>query len=114
MADEPPGAGATLTILTTGAEAPMLEMQKETIRARVNACYGYSAISKIRLTQTAATGFSEGRADFQHAPKKEAPPPVPEAVVEKAQDATRGVSDPTLRSALERLGTHILSDTKQQ
>ncbi len=108
------GMGATLTILTTGAEAPMLEMQKETIRARVNACYGYSAISKIRLTQTAATGFSEGRADFQHAPKKEAPPPVPEAVVEKAQDATRGVSDPTLRSALERLGTHILSDTKQQ
>lgn len=108
------GIGATLTILTTGAEAPMLEMQKETIRARVNACYGYSAISKIRLTQTSATGFSEGRADFQHKPKSANPEKVPEEVLEKAHSAARNVSDPSLRSALERLGTHILSDSKQQ
>ena len=108
------GIGATLTVLTTGAEAPMLEMQKERIRERVNACYGYAAISRIRLTQTAATGFAEGRADFDHAPKKAAPAAVPEATLEKAQDATSGVSDPSLRSALARLGTHILSDTKQQ
>ena len=108
------GIGATLTILTTGAEAPMLEMQKETIRERVNACYGYSAISKVRLTQTSATGFSEGRADFQHAPQKAAPEPVSEAATQKAHTATSGVSDPSLRSALERLGAHVLSDTKQQ
>lgn len=108
------GIGATLTVLTTGAEAPMLEMQKETIRERVNACYGYAAISRVRLTQTAATGFAEGRADFDHAPKVAEPELIPEAVVEKAHDATSGVSDPSLRSALERLGAHILSDTKQQ
>ena len=108
------GIGATLTILTTGAEAPMLEMQKETIRERVNACYGYAAISRVRLTQTAATGFSEGRADFDHAPKAPQQDIVPEAVQQKANAAASGVSDPSLRSALERLGTHILSDTKQQ
>ncbi|MBT8476137.1 MAG: DUF721 domain-containing protein, partial [Alphaproteobacteria bacterium] len=31
------GIGATLTVLTSGAQAPMLEMQKETLRERVNA-----------------------------------------------------------------------------
>ena len=108
------GMGATLTVLTTGAEAPMLEMQKETIRERVNACYGYAAISKVRLTQTSATGFSDGRADFDHAPKKTAPDTVPKHVADKAHVAAEGVSDPSLRSALERLGTHVLSDRKQQ
>ena len=35
--------GATLTVLTTGAQAPMLEMQKEQLREKVNAVYGYNA-----------------------------------------------------------------------
>ena len=46
------GIGATLTLLTTGANAPMLEMQKEQLRARVNAVYGYNAIARVRITQT--------------------------------------------------------------
>ena len=45
------GLGATLTLLTTGAQAPMLSMQCEAIRERVNACYGYRAIAKVRITQ---------------------------------------------------------------
>ena len=108
------GFGATLTVLTTGAEAPMLEMQKETIRERVNACYGYAAISKIRLTQTAATGFSEGQADFDHKPKEKTPSPVSTRAIQEAHDATSGVEDSSLRDALERLGTSILSQKKQQ
>lgn len=63
------GMGATLTLLTTGAMAPMVEMQKERLRERVNAVYGYAAISRILLTQTAATGFAEGQAEFTPAPK---------------------------------------------
>jgi len=55
------GMGATLVLLTTGAHAPMLEMEKEKLRARVNGVYGYNAISRVRITQTAPTGFSEGR-----------------------------------------------------
>ena len=63
------GLGATLTVLTTGAQAPMLEMQKETLRERVNAVYGYNAISRVHITQTAPTGFAEGQAQFAHKPK---------------------------------------------
>ena len=45
--------GATLTLLTDGARAPLVEMQKEQLRQKVNAAYGYNAIAKIRITQTA-------------------------------------------------------------
>ena len=104
------GFGATLTVLTTGAEAPMLHMQKEVIRERVNACYGYKAIHKLRITQTASTGFAEGRAQFEPAPKTAAAPP--ETPLE-AKQAAENVADDDLRSALERLGANILSQTKQ-
>jgi hypothetical protein len=33
---------------------------------RVNACYGYITIARIRITQTAATGFAEGQMAFDH------------------------------------------------
>ncbi len=103
------GLGATLTILTTGAHAPMVEMQKEKLRERVNACYGYSAISRIRITQTAATGFAEGQAVFAPAPAAPEPKgPSPEARAAAAKTAAP-VSDPSLRSALERLGANVIS-----
>jgi len=60
------GMGATLTLLTTGANAPMLEMEKEKLRAKVNAVYGYNAIARVRITQTAATGFADGKVAFGH------------------------------------------------
>ena len=58
------GFGGTLTILTMGAHAPMIEMQKESLRRRVNAIYGYNAIRRIRITQTSAHGFAEAQAVF--------------------------------------------------
>ena len=60
------GLGATLTLLTTGAQAPMLEMQKEQLRTKVNGVYGYNAIARRGVTKTAATGFAEGRVAFEH------------------------------------------------
>lgn len=109
------GMGATLTLLTTGANAPLLEMQKEKLRERVNAIYGYNAIARIRVTQTAATGFSEGRVSFQHRAPKEPLAPVPdEATRAKAQAAAMGVTNDDLRAALERLATNVLSRTQQQ
>ncbi len=103
------GFGATLLVLTTGAYAPVLEMQKEQLRARVNSSYGYNAISRIRITQTAPQGFAEGRVEFT--PKSqswEPKPPSAEACARAAQD-TKDVADDGLRAALERLGAHILS-----
>ncbi|MFG6590127.1 DUF721 domain-containing protein [Sulfitobacter sp. 1A12157] len=102
------GIGATLTLLTTGANAPMLEMQKEQLRARVNAVYGYNAIARVRITQTAATGFAEGRVAFDHKPKGEKPRPNP-ALQQKAAEATKPVADAGLREALARLGENILN-----
>jgi protein-disulfide isomerase len=69
------GMGATLTLLTTGAQAPILEMQKESLREKINAVYGYNAIVRIRLTQTAPSGFAEGQADFTHRRKAQTVPP---------------------------------------
>ncbi|MFG6529568.1 MULTISPECIES: DUF721 domain-containing protein [unclassified Sulfitobacter] len=102
------GIGATLTLLTTGANAPMLEMQKEQLRARVNAVYGYNAIARVRITQTAATGFAEGRVAFDHKPQGEKPRPNP-ALQQKAAEAAKPVADEGLREALARLGENILN-----
>lgn len=108
------GFGATLTLLTTGAMAPMLEMQKEPLRQRINAVYGYNAITRIRVTQTAASGFSEGQADFRHRPQPtEKPKPSPDQVT-RAQSATTEVGDPGLRAALERLGANVISKTERR
>jgi len=104
------GFGGTLTVLTTGAQAPMLEMQADLVRDRVNACYGYAAVSRVRITQTAAVGFAEGQADFSQAPKQQ---PVavlpPEAVRTQAKAVAEGVADPGLRTALEQLGGHVMA-----
>ena len=107
------GFGATLTVLTTGAQAPMLDMQKEQIRDKVNACYGYRAISRVRVTQTAPTGFAEGRVAFDPAPKKtETTRPNP-AVKAQVQSTTAEIGDDGLRRALEALGENIISQSKR-
>jgi hypothetical protein len=82
----------------------MIEMQKERLREKVNACYGYNAISRVRITQTARSGFAERRAAFAH----KLPDPSPE-VTEAAHRTVEGVADDTLRAALEALGRNILS-----
>ena len=103
------GFGATLTVLTTGANAPMLEMQKEALRDRINAAYGYNAIARLRITQTAATGFAEGQVDFATKPKtRPKPAPTPQ-VLSQARHVADGVGDDGLRSALEALARNVLS-----
>jgi len=101
------GFGATLTVLTTGAQAPMLEMQKDRLRERVNACYGYSAIARIRITQTAPTGFAEGQVAFGHAGKQSRPQDP--ALRRAAKAVAAPVADDTLRQALETLGENVFS-----
>ena len=105
--------GATLTLLTTGANAPMLEMEKDKLRTKVNAVYGYNAISRIRITQTAATGFAEGKVAFEHRQAKTVPAPDPE-LRQKAAEAAEHVSDTSLRDALSRLGENVLIKNRRQ
>ena len=103
------GMGATLTLLVQGARAPEIEMQKDRIRERVNACYGYNAISRVVLTQTAPAGFAEAQAAFAGAPAP-APRRDPDpAVADRAAETAAGVADDGLRQALETLARNVLS-----
>lgn len=105
------GFGATLTLLTSGAQAPMLQAQLPQIQARVNACYGYNAISRLRITQTAPTGFHEGQLAFEGPPP--APPKKISPEIQKAsRESVEAVDDEDLKAALERLGAHVLSKTR--
>lgn len=108
------GLGATLTLLTTGAQAPMLEMEKDRIRDKVNACYGYRAIARVRITQTAATGFAEGQVDFAGAARgaTRTGPPADPALAEKARSVAHGVENTELRLALEALAANVLARPK--
>ncbi|TAG20537.1 MAG: DUF721 domain-containing protein [Rhodobacterales bacterium] len=103
------GMGATLTLLVKAAEAPMVQMALPQLKERVNAVYGYAAVSHIHLTQTAATGFAEGQADFAHGPKVVVQPAPDPAVLAKAHAVAEGVGDPSLRAALEQLAQNILT-----
>jgi hypothetical protein len=100
------GFGATLTILTTAAHAPMLQMDLPRLRARVNACYGYNAIARIVITQTAPAGFAEGQTPFSPAPAARAPDPVVQA---EAARVAAPIHDEGLRAALETLAGNVLS-----
>ncbi len=100
--------GGTLLLLVPGAAAPMVQMQAERIRRAVNAAYGYAAVARVRLTQTAP----EGHAGFAEAaaPPISGAPPAPSRDAEAAQVAA-GIADPGLRAALESLGRAVLTHT---
>lgn len=104
------GFGATLVLLTTGPHAPMLEMRLPYLRERVNACFGYNAVARIAITQTAATGFAEGQAEFSPAARQpqQAARPSP-AVQRAAQDAVEGITDAGFRQAMQDLAALVLS-----
>lgn len=107
------GFGATLTVLTTGSQAPMLEMEKDKLRERVNAAYGYNAIARIRITQTARSGFAEGQVAFLHRPKVEKATRRDPEIDMAAKAAAKEITDSGLRQALERLGQNVLTKAKK-
>ena len=107
------GLGATLTLLTTGSHAPVLEMEKEKLRARVNAVYGYNAIARVRVTQTAPTGFSEGQVAFDPAPARKAVAAADPALQGRAAGMAEQIEDDGLRQALALLGENILTKTQR-
>ncbi len=103
------GLGATLTVLASGAAAPLVQMQLPKLKERVNAAYGYAAIARIQVTQTAAQGFAEPAARFEGPNIR---PPSPETLARARAvvgGLTDGVADDGLRAALDRLATHVLT-----
>ena len=106
------GMGATLTLLVRAAEAPMVQMALPQLKDRVNAVYGYAAISRILITQTAATGFAEGQAEF--VTKSKAPPAPDPALLAEAARTAAPIKNDELRQALERLAQNILNRRKSK
>ncbi|MBI1170812.1 DUF721 domain-containing protein [bacterium] len=100
------GLGATLTLLVASSHAPMVQMTLPRLKDRVNAAYGYAAITRIVLTQTAPTGFAEGQTPFSGKPAVKAPDP---ALTAQAASMAEPIHDQTLRHALEQLGQNILT-----
>jgi hypothetical protein len=101
------GMGATLTLLVTGAAGPQVQMSLPKLIDRVNAVYGYRAIARIALTQTAATGFAEGQTPFAGAPK---PRPEPDpAKLAETRALAQPIANDGLRGALELLAQNILT-----
>lgn len=101
------GFGATLTVLTDGARAPELQMMLPELKEKVNACYGYSAISRIRITQTGEVGFAEEAATFTHKPA--APKELSASQEAELTTSLAPVTDDRLRAALENLGKNVLN-----
>ncbi|MEM8581544.1 MAG: DUF721 domain-containing protein [Pseudomonadota bacterium] len=100
------GFGATLTVLTTGAFAPLLQSHLPRLRERVNGCYGYNAIARIRITQTAPDGFRETPVAFDGA----VPKPTPnKTCAARAAAETSAIENAELRTALAQLGAQIMS-----
>lgn len=103
-----PPEGATLTVLALGAAALRLEMEKERIRDRVNACYGYAAIAKLRIRQAGPEAFvAEGAT-----PSGKAAKPAPHDVRALAEPLAEGVSNTELRLALAALAANVLSKSR--
>ena len=103
------GFGATLTVLATGAAAPLVQMQLPKLKERVNAAYGFAAIARIVVTQTAAQGFAEPQPRFE---RSNIAPPSPEKLAQAravVDGLTDGVADGDLRAALDRLATNVLT-----
>lgn len=101
------GFGGTLVLLTTGGHAPVLEMQKDAIVDKVNACYGYRAVSRVQITQTAPTGFAEGQVAFKarDTPKRKADP----QQLARSLAGAETIEDEALRAALSKLASNILT-----
>jgi hypothetical protein len=87
--------GATLVLRVEGARALDIQYKRQQILERINAYFGYAAVSDLRLVQ--------------------APLPAPVAPVGRRRAAPRqtvvaeveGIADGALRDALTRLGSHL-------
>ena len=93
-------------IVLTSAEAhhaPLLQMELPRIRDRVNAVYGFNAIARVTITQTAAQGFAEGQAQFQHRPATPGPPHATPQATAAAEAIAARFDDPRLADSMRRL-----------
>ena len=101
------GLGATLTILTSGSSGPILEMQKEFIRTKINAVYGYNAVQKIKITQSSPLALIRKNENSKSVVSKKNKPKVEISTI--LEKAVNEVDDKNLRQALEELAINVFT-----
>ena len=107
------GFGGTLTLLTTGPYAPIIEMRKEYLRERVNAVYGYNAIARIKVTQTSAISFFNGKPTFKNRSENEGESNPDSEITRESANIVDGIENDDFRKALETLGRNVLSTSRR-
>jgi len=90
-------ADGVLTLGVAGAHAPMIQHVATEIVERVNRFFGYPAVAKIVIRQSAAP---------RPAPPRAAPPSLRQMPVELG-DSLRAIGDPELRAVLESLARGV-------
>ncbi|HEU0159943.1 MAG TPA: DciA family protein [Hyphomicrobiaceae bacterium] len=88
--------GATLLLRVNGARALEIDYQRQQILERVNAYFGYRAVSELRLVQAPLPAAPT--APVRPPRAAACPPPCTEVV---------GIPDAALREALARLGSRL-------
>ena len=101
------GLGATLTILTSGSSGPILEMQKEFIRTKINAVYGYNAVQKIKITQSSPLALIRKNENPQSVISKKNKRKV--EISTSLEKAVNEIDDKNLRLALEELAINVFT-----
>ena len=101
------GLGATLTILTSGSSGPILEMQKEFIRTKINAVYGYNAVHKIKITQSSPLELIRKNENPQSVISKKNKRKV--EISTSLEKAVNEIDDKNLRQALEELAINVFT-----
>lgn len=106
------GLGATLVVRAPGARATEIEHLAPEILDRVNAHYGYRAVSRLRIEQEGAApaGLAEEAEPFAPAPRPGSRRQPGADHLRAAERLAEGVADPDLRRALARLGAHVLAN----
>ena len=101
------GLGATLTILTSGSSGPILEMQKEFIRTKINAVYGYNAVQKIKITQSSPLALIRKNENSKRIISKKDKFEV--EISTSLEKAINEIDDKNLRQALEELAINVFT-----
>ncbi len=105
--------GGVLVVAARRAEASEVEHEAEALKARVNAFFGYRAAAEVKITQLVdlaqadaevyAAGGAGAPASTEHAA-----PNLRKPARQALEKLTEPVADDALRSALQRLGAHVM------
>jgi hypothetical protein len=97
--------GATLVLRVGGARALEVEYMRGQLIERINACFGYRAVSDIRIIQAPVENLSAVSSRNRKAP---APPPPPGDI-----SGFDDIQDDRLKTALARMACGITTQRSQ-